>query len=110
MTSSEPVYLTGYEERQHHHRPLSFGLTVAYPLTGRLSLTTGVVYTKLVSDFTQVMRSQQIEQQQTLHYVGIPLSLGLSWYPDNKSRLQNFFKDKPVNPSLQVGLRVNLQR
>ena len=170
---SEPVYLSGYEERQHHHRPLSYGLTVAYPFTKRLSLTTGVVYTKLASDFTQVMHSQQIQQQQTLHYIGIPVSLsyrlwafkgfrsyvsagtltywnvathlvtegvtqklgkdrvqwafngsigvqydvlpplglyvepGLSYYPDNGSRLQNFFKDKPLNPSFQVGLRVN---
>jgi hypothetical protein len=170
---TEPIYLSGYEERQHHHRPISYGLTVAYPFTKRLSLTTGIVYTKLVSDFTQVMHSQQIQQQQTLHYLGIPISLsyrlwalkgfrayvsagtltywnvathlvtegvtqqlgkdrvqwafngsigvqydvlsqlglyiepGLSYYPDNGSRLQNFFKDKPLNPSLQVGLRVN---
>ncbi len=73
--SSEPIYLTGYEEREHHHRPVTYGLTLSYPLTDRLALTTGVVYTKLQSEFTQIMRSQQIQQEQTLHYVGIPLSL-----------------------------------
>lgn len=72
---SEPIYLTGYEERQHHQRPVTYGLTLSYPLTDRLALTTGVVYTKLQSEFTQIMRSQQIQQEQTLHYVGIPLSL-----------------------------------
>ena len=73
--SSEPIYLTGYEERQHHHRPITYGLTLNYPLSDRLSLTTGIVYTKLQSDFTQMIRSQQIQQEQTLHYVGIPLGL-----------------------------------
>ena len=173
--STEPIYLTGYEERQHHHRPVSFGLTLNYPLTERLSLTTGLVYTKLSSDFTQVMNKMQIRREQTLHYVGVPLGLsyrlwalkgfrayasagaltylnvatrvvtegvtqemekdraqlslngslglqydvipqiglyvepGLSYYPDNRSHIQNFFKDKPVNLSLQVGLRVNIK-
>lgn len=173
---TEPIYLTGYEERQHHRRPISYGLTLSYPLTKRLSLTTGVVYSKLVSEFTQIMNSQQIQQEQTLHYVGIPIGLnfrlwslkgfsayisggvkadwnvatrmvtegttqelgkdrlqwsfngsagaqydilpqlglyvepGLSYYPDNGSRLQNYFKDKPWSLSLQFGLRVNLNR
>ena len=172
----EPIYLTGFEERQHHQRPISYGLTLSYPLTKRLSLTSGVIYTKLASDFTQIMRSQKVEQEQTLHYVGIPIGLnyqlwalkgfrayvsagtlaywnvathlvtegvtqelpkdrmqwgfngsigaqydivpllglyvepGLSYYPDNGSRLQNFFKDKPWNMSLQVGLRINFGR
>ena len=157
--SSEPIYLAGYEEQENHHRPISFGLTLDYPLTERLSLTTGVVYTKLVSDFTQVMRGTQIQRSQTLHYAGIPVGLNyrlwasrgfrayasagalvywnvktrvvtgglgvqydiipqlglyvepqLSYYPDNNSHIQNFFKDKPVNLSLQFGLRVNMQR
>jgi hypothetical protein len=172
----DPIYLTGYEEREHHHQPFICGLSLSYPLTERLSLTTGVVYTKLNSDFTQIMRSQQIQQEQTLHYVGIPIGLnfrlwslkgfsayisggvkadwnvatrmvtegttqelgkdrlqwsfngsagaqydilpqlglyvepGLSYYPDNGSRLQNYFKDKPWSLSLQFGLRVNLNR
>ena len=174
--SSERAYLTGFEERQHHHQPIAYGLTLGYPLTARLSLTTGLVYTKLVSDFTQVMRNMQIQRQQTLHYVGIPLNLnyslwssrrfkaylsagtaaywnvatrlvtdgvkqqmdkdrlqwslsgslglqydllpqigiyaepGLSYYPDNGSRLQNYFKDKPTTLNLQLGLRMNIGR
>ena len=73
--SIEPIWLSGYEERQHHHRPITYGLTLSYPLSDQLSLTTGVVYTKLKSDFTQIMRNQQIQQEQTLHYIGIPLNL-----------------------------------
>jgi hypothetical protein len=70
-----PIFLTGYEERAHHNQPLSFGLTVSYPFNQQLSLTSGLVYTNLRSEFTQIILSQQISKDQTLHYVGIPLSL-----------------------------------
>ena len=169
--TNTPIYLSGYEEREYHYRPFVIGLTLDYPLSHRLSLSTGVVYTALRSDFTQIMRSQQIQQEQTLHYVGIPLSLnyklvsykafkaytsagvkgywnvathletegvsqelpkdrmqwafngslgvqydvlpqlgfyvepGLNWYPDNGSNLRNYFKDKPLDFTLQLGLR-----
>ena len=70
-----PIYLVGYEEQQHHYQPIAFGLTLSYPLNDRLFLTSGVVYTRLKSDFTQVIHSQQINTDQMLHYVGIPLSM-----------------------------------
>ena len=84
----EPLWLSGYEERQHHHRPLAYGLTLAYPLSPRLSVTTGIVYTKLRSDFTQVMRTQQIYREQTLHYLGLPL--GLSYRLWSRNRLNTY--------------------
>lgn len=68
-------YLAGYEERQSHHQPVSFGMTVSYPLTRELSLSTGVVYTKLYSEFDYIMRSGQIHREQSLHYIGVPLNL-----------------------------------
>lgn len=73
--SPSPIYLSGYEEQQHHRQPVALGLSVNYPLTERLSLTSGLVYTRLHADFTQVIRSQQISQEQTLHYLGVPLGL-----------------------------------
>lgn len=165
------VYLTGYEERQNHDFPLSFGLTFSYPLTNRLAVSTGVVYTKLNSDFLTLMLSQQIKRHQSLHYIGIPLNLqyalwqwrglnvylsaggqvdwnvkaeantdgvdqemnkdwaqwsvggslgvlydfipqigiyvepGIRHYFDNGSHVSNFFKDKPTDFNLQLGLR-----
>lgn len=69
------VWLAGYEERQSHDRPVSFGLTVSYPITDRLAISTGVVYTKLHSDLLTVMQDNGINRHQTLHYVGIPLNL-----------------------------------
>ena len=71
---SEPIYLVGYEERQKHHQPISFGLSVSYPLMSHLSLSTGVTYTRLRSDFASIINGSSISQEQTLHYLGIPLN------------------------------------
>ena len=73
--SSAPIYLTGYEERQHHHQPVSVGLTASYQLDRRLSLSTGVVYTWQSSEFVNILPTTQISTKQKLHYLGIPLSL-----------------------------------
>ena len=74
-TRADQAYLVGYEERQNHDQPISFGLSLSYPLTNRLSLSTGVVYTKLNSDFVTIMPTSQIHRHQSLHYMGIPLTL-----------------------------------
>ena len=55
-------------EKPKHHQPFSVGMQVGVGLTERLRLTTGVVYTRAVSDLDAVTT-------QKLHYVGIPLSL-----------------------------------
>ena len=72
---SEPIYLVGYEERQKHYQPISFGLSVSYPLMSHLSLSTGVTYTRLRSDFASIINGSSISQEQTLHYLGIPLNV-----------------------------------
>ncbi len=170
-TRGDQPYLVDYEERQSHDQPVSFGLSLSYPLTNRLSVTAGVVYTKLTSDFLILMPRHQIHRQQKLHYVGIPLNLhfriwqwrgfstylsaggqaewnvkaeantdgvdqemkkdrmqwsvggslglqynllpqlgvyaepGIRHYFDNGSSIRNFYKDKPTNFNLQLGLR-----
>lgn len=174
--SDEPIYLYGYEERQKHYQPIAFGLSVNYPLTSKLSLSTGVIYTRLRSDFTSIINTTSISQEQTLYYLGVPLNAqyrlfhrgglnvylsggaeadynikarlvsegvtqhidrdhwqfsvqggvgiqydilpqlgfyaepGVKHYFDNGSRLRNFFKDKPTNFNLQVGLRLNITK
>ncbi len=171
FTRGESVYLIDYEERQNHSQPISFGLTLSYPLTKRLSVSTGVVYTKLSSDFLTIVQDHQIKRHQTLHYVGVPLNLqfsvwqwrgfetylaaggqvdwnveakantdgidqkmgkdrmqwsiggslglqyhivpqvglyaepGIRYYFNNGSSISNFYKDKPTNFNLQLGLR-----
>ena len=70
-----PIYLYGYEERQKHHQPIAFGLSVSYPLSTKWLLSTGVTYTHLHSDFASIINSTSISQEQTLHYLGIPLNV-----------------------------------
>lgn len=80
---AEPVYLAGYEEQQRHHLPLAVGLTVGCQLTDRLTVATGLVYTRQQSDFSYLMRGTVLQKEQTLHYVGVPLSLSyrlLRWH------------------------------
>ncbi len=70
-----PIFLAGYEESSHHRQPVAFGLQLGWPLAQRLTLTTGIVYTRLNAEFTQTMHSQRISRQQTLDYIGVPLGL-----------------------------------
>lgn len=74
-TGEEPIWLAGYEEHQHHDHPIALGLTASYPLNKYFSLSTGLVYTRLHSEFTNTMKQTRISTEQTLHYLGVPLSL-----------------------------------
>ena len=73
--TEEPIWLIGYEERQHHDHPISFGLTVSYPLTNRWTLSTGLVYTRLNSQFINVLSGTLITTDQRLDYLGVPLNV-----------------------------------
>ena len=73
--SDAPIWLANFEEREHHERPFTVGLQLRYPLTERLSLSSGVVYTRLKSTFSKLMKGNEVEQQQQLQYVGVPLEL-----------------------------------
>ena len=72
-------YLNGnqaeIEEHIKHHRPYSIGLSYRYPLTSHLALQTGLVYTRLQTDFDTQGSLSNIHSEQVLHYVGIPLHL-----------------------------------
>ena len=77
------AFLVDYEERESHNQPISFGLSVGYPLNTWLSLSSGLVYTKLSSTFTTLMPNHQIQRHQKLHYIGVPLNLQahlLQWH------------------------------
>ena len=76
--SDEPIWLVGYEERQHHSHPISFGLTLSYPLTSHWTLSTGLVYTRLNSQFVNVLSYTPVTTEQHLDYVGVPLNVQYS--------------------------------
>lgn len=171
--SDEPIWLVGYEERQHHSHPISFGLTLSYPLTSHWTLSTGLVYTRLNSQFVNVLSYTPVTTEQHLDYVGVPLNVqysvwkgkgwkaytsagaqidwnfnaktniegvdvqtrydhpqwslggsvgveyniiplvgiyaepGVRYYLKNNSNVKNYFKDQPLNWTLQLGIRLN---
>lgn len=180
------IYLpdNNYEEEEKHYQPISFGLTTNIPISPKFSIATGLVYTRLRSDFIKKVPGYEFKREQTLHYIGIPVNLqyqiwnyhflkiyasaggqvdynikiqqkqsfnsqgnsenslgnsdidrdrlqfsmqgavgiqcdiipliglyiepGVKYYFKNGSDVRNYFKDKPTNFNLQVGLRLNL--
>ncbi len=71
------LYNQGQEVKTEykHHLPVRIGLNIAYALSDRLSLESGVSYTRLSSDMKDGTSTNFISGSQNLDYVGIPLSL-----------------------------------
>jgi len=63
-----------------HHTPVSVGLQVAFGIAPRLSLSTGMVYTRTSSDFYPYASSSSYNVHQVLHYVGIPVGLNYEFW------------------------------
>lgn len=83
VLSNAPLQLADYSQTKHHYHPMSFGLSVGYNLTPRLTLTTGMVYTYASSDFTSSAAGDHIVETQRLHYIGIPLSVKYKVWGNN---------------------------
>ena len=65
---TEYYRIPGHEVR--HHRPVSVGVTITYPLVRNLFLESGLSYTFLRSEFAGNLGDQR------LHFLGVPLKLG----------------------------------
>ncbi|MBR1415633.1 MAG: outer membrane beta-barrel protein [Prevotella sp.] len=171
LARSNKVYLSDHDETTDHKMPLTVGLSLRLPLADRWWLASGVNYSRVASSFTHRTNTIVQVNHQRLHYVGVPLSLGYSfwqsprlsayasvggeaqlnvkaqvdygyldrdrlqfsvlgsagieycflpqlslyaqpglrYYPDNASRVQNIFKERPLQFDLQLGLRFSLQ-
>lgn len=66
-----------YEETKHH-QPISVGMQVGFHLLPKLKLSTGLVYTKVSSDYISGVSDTRTVSTQDLHYIGIPLNLSYS--------------------------------
>lgn len=66
-----------YEETKHH-QPISVGMQMGFHLLPKLKLSTGLVYTKVSSDFISGVSDTRTVSTQDLHYIGIPLNLSFS--------------------------------
>lgn len=63
-----------------HKLPFSIGLGVRKELSDRFALETGLVYTNLNSELTAGGDNDYYKQDQTLHYVGIPIKADYTIY------------------------------
>ncbi|MGL5894416.1 MAG: outer membrane beta-barrel protein [Bacteroidales bacterium] len=70
------------ETKITHHMPISFGVKLQKSLTDRLSLESGLVYTYMKSDLFN--KTQNREEDQQLHYIGIPLSVNYSIFKSGR--------------------------
>ena len=71
--------------RSHHDMTVNLSLALRYRLVNRFALETGLNYSRLRSDFEMGSNGNTINEQQTIHYLGIPVKgicnmyAGRSW-------------------------------
>ena len=75
LAATDMVLCAKYNEVKHHAQPVSVGISVGYALNGRLSLTSGIVYTRTSSDFIRSVGSDEVVTSQKRHYIGVPFGL-----------------------------------
>ena len=61
------------ERTTHHYMPVTFSLALKYKLNSRFGLETGLSYSRLKSESEIGTGGNSIREQQTIHYLGIPL-------------------------------------
>lgn len=81
--------------RIDHHVPFQFGLNVAIPLTPKWFISTGLTYTRLTTDITSGSDASYFVTEQRLHYVGIPIQAGYT-----------FFSSRPFNAYATAGFQI----
>ena len=59
--------------KSHHYMPVSFSLAMKHQLNGRFGLETGLSYSRLRSEFVMGSEGNTINEQQTIHYLGVPV-------------------------------------
>ena len=98
------------EAHYEHQLPLSIQLTLSRQLGKQFSIETGLSYTLLQSTSTTGSSAAYIQEQQRLHYLGIPLRMGWQWY--NKAPLSFYTSsgvmlEMPIHSTLNVNHVVN---
>lgn len=68
------------EARYEHKLPITLQIMFNHQLSKRLSIETGLSYTRLASTISTGSSNAYIQEQQRLHYLGIPFRLGWRWY------------------------------
>ena len=88
-----PMYSNTGETSHHsqevnHRLPVRMGLSLRYRLNDKWSLESGLAYTRLISDYKTVSSHERVNTEQTLSYVGIPVTASYQLW---QSRYINFY-------------------
>ena len=59
--------------KSHHYMPINFSMALKYKLNHRFALETGLSYSRLKSEFEMGSNGNTINEQQAIHYLGIPV-------------------------------------
>ena len=61
------------ERKSHHYMPVTWSLALQRQLNDHIGIESGLSYSRLTSDFETGSSDNSISEQQTIHYLGIPL-------------------------------------
>ena len=89
--SSAVLLKNNYQEvstTSRHYLPVNVGFSLGWEFAPGFSLSAGVDYTCLVSDLSSGTDATRYETRQTLHYLGIPVTL--EWSFVQRSRLRAY--------------------
>ena len=68
------------EARYEHKLPITLQILFNHQLSKHLSIETGLSYTRLASTISTGSINAYVQEQQRLHYLGVPFRLSWQWY------------------------------
>ena len=98
------------ERKTHHYMPINFSLALKYKLNNRFDIETGLSYSRLKSESEIGTGGNSIREQQTIHYLGIPLKGSYNIYNVRRWSLYGSLGAKlevPVYAPLSISYFVN---
>jgi len=98
------------ERKTHHYMPINFSLALKYKLNNRFGIETGLSYSRLKSESEIGTGGNSIREQQTIHYLGIPLKGSYNIYNARRWSLYGSLGAKlevPVYAPLSTSYFVN---
>lgn len=83
--SSDALLKSSDEQVELVHRmPMNFGITLAYPISDRLSIVSGLNYSYLRSQSKKDSGMADYKMKREMHYIGIPLGVNYTFYSTGK--------------------------
>ena len=96
----------------HHRMPFTWSLALKYRLNHRFGLESGLNYSRLTSDFEMGTDGNTIREQQTIHYLGIPMKGIINMYSGKRWSIYGSLVmtvEIPVRSTLHSDFYVNGQ-